>query len=283
MRIKRKFPQIPWIAHFSDPWAGTPYPVRLKTIVTPFRRLFEKYVFEHADLVVFVSSALRTIASEKYPDWVKNKIVVLPHVFDPELYGESEHEEGEVFKLTYVGGLNQVRGIEPVKEAMEILKRNGTNLNRLKIQLVGQEMNREAEILNKVHPGLAETVGPVGYLDSLKLMKSADCLLVVDANLQYSPFFPSKLVDYLGSYRPVVGISPANSFSSTVLREQGFRVFGYGELVDFAGYLKEIMEHSISMPLPNREKIGRYSAQSVASIFLHLTDLARSNCVSSAK
>lgn len=205
-------------------------------------------------------------------------MVVLPHVYDPELYGEFDGRESKNFRLTYVGGFNQVRGIEPLAEIIQTLKAEGANLDLLKIELVGPNMQREEHILNDIHAGLAASTGKVGYIDSLHIMKRADCLLLLDADLEYSPFFPSKLVDYLGSGRPIVGISPTNSCSSKVLREQGFMAFDYRQLKEFAAYLKGILNGKMQLPESRHEKTCRYSAERVAPDFLSLVERARFNC-----
>jgi len=69
-------------------------------------------------------------------------------------------------------------------------------------------------------PGLVKVLPPVDYRTSLALMRSADLLLNIDAPFKNSIFLPSKLVDYIGAERPVLGISPTGT-ASRVIRELG--------------------------------------------------------------
>jgi hypothetical protein len=47
-------------------------------------------------------------------------------------------------------------------------------------------------------------------------MKSADGLLVIDAPAETSVFLPSKLIDYVGAGRPVLGITPPGTASTLI-------------------------------------------------------------------
>ncbi len=60
---------------------------------------------------------------------------------------------------------------------------------------------------------------PVPYLDSIKVLSEADILLVIDAPLKDSPFFPSKLADYIGAGKPVVALSPLSSTTTQIVRD----------------------------------------------------------------
>ena len=59
-------------------------------------------------------------------------------------------------------------------------------------------------------------------------MKKSDCLLVIDAPSNKSIFFPSKLADYIGSNRPIFGISPKGT-TRRILNELGYYCFDTDE------------------------------------------------------
>jgi glycosyltransferase involved in cell wall biosynthesis len=277
--VKRRFPRLPWIAHFADPWAETPYPIRFRAVNSRLRRLLEKRVLSSADMAIFVSDELKDFMLDKYGSSFRKKFFVLPHVFDPELYGDPvESDCNGILKMAYVGGLNKVRGVDPLCKVLKKLLNSGVPLKRFRLQLAGPKMEEEEKLLNDVHPGLAEWLGPVGYVESLHVMRQADCLLLMDANVGSSPFFPSKLADYLGSGRPVIGISPSGSCSSRILREQGYPTYDYDHLDQFAEYLKEIVTGSRQLPMPNQEKSRQYSAEKVATGFVSLVNLAKDLC-----
>jgi hypothetical protein len=63
---------------------------------------------------------------------------------------------------------------------------------------------------------------PVDYATSLELMASSDLLLVVDAPAERSPFLPSKLVEYVGSGRPIAAFSAPGPSADLVRRLGGW-------------------------------------------------------------
>ena len=52
-------------------------------------------------------------------------------------------------------------------------------------------------------------------------MHSTDAFLLIDANIQNSPFFPSKLVEYFAFTKPIIAITPENSETHKLLKETG--------------------------------------------------------------
>jgi glycosyltransferase involved in cell wall biosynthesis len=278
LSLKRRFPGLPWIAHFSDPWAETPYPIRYRAINSRIRRILEGRVLERADMVVFPSEELKDFMLEAYGASFRRKFFVLPHVYDPGLYGTRAVESDGLLRLAHVGGLNKVRGGDPLYHVLKKLVADGIPLDRLRIQLVGPAMQGDREVIDDMYPGLVERLGQVRYVESLRIMSAADCLLLIDADIGSSPFFPSKLADYFGSGRPVIGITPSGSCSSNLLREQGFPVFDYDQLGELAHYLGNIILGNTRLPRPNQEKLERYSAERVAGEFISLAARAQSLC-----
>ncbi|MEA2329376.1 MAG: hypothetical protein QOE68_4335, partial [Thermoanaerobaculia bacterium] len=65
-------------------------------------------------------------------------------------------------------------------------------------------------------------IGPVSYLESLDRMMAADQLVLIDAEFDDTNiFFPSKLVDYFGSGKPIIAITPPSGATARLLREAG--------------------------------------------------------------
>ena len=87
------------------------------------------------------------------------------------------------------------------------------------------------ELINSY--GLAakiKTTPVVEYKESLKLMKESDCLVVIDAPFEKSPFFPSKAVEYAGAEKPTLGITPKDSPTAKFLEKLGFWHFEHNQI-----------------------------------------------------
>ena len=118
--------------------------------------------------------------------------------------------------------------------------------------------------------GLDEIVhfgGKVPFLDSLALMKGADFLLLIDAPLKNhleSVFLPSKLIDYMGSGRPVIGVTPLRGASARVLRETGNFLCNLAEIRTIEETLEAINTGQLN-PEMNLSAIDKYHYRNVVA------------------
>jgi hypothetical protein len=92
----------------------------------------------------------------------------------------------------------------------------------VEVELIGSipAQFRDSAALHSLPPHTVRLMPPVDYKTSLALMQSADLLLNIDAPSEISVFLPSKLVDYIGAGRPILGITPPGT-ASRVIRELG--------------------------------------------------------------
>jgi hypothetical protein len=83
-------------------------------------------------------------------------------------------------------------------------------LDGVKVEAVGSIPPRmlRSDALRRLPAGLFAARGSVSYRESVRLMQTADVLMTIDAPARYSVFFPSKLVDYIGAGRQLLGIVP---------------------------------------------------------------------------
>ena len=110
--------------------------------------------------------------------------------------------------------------------------------------------------------------GKVPFLDSLTLMKDADFLLLIDAPLKdhsESIFLPTKLIDYMGSGRPVIGVTPLRGASARVLRETGNLLCDVAEIHTIEETLEAINTGQLS-PEMNRSAIDKYHYRDVVGM-----------------
>jgi hypothetical protein len=215
--------RLPWIAHLSDPWARNPFAPRKGPERTVNDRL-EARVFAAADRLLFTSQETMELSLATRPDAWRRKARVVPHAYDPELYPPAQAHEGPV-TLRYMGQFYGPRTPEPLFAALVELERLQPGSTRdLVVQIVGPSETSALKTASAdlLRPGLVQAVPSVDYVASLELMQSADVLLVVDAPARTSVFLPSKLVDYLGTRRPVVALTPPGAAASLVQRTGGW-------------------------------------------------------------
>lgn len=197
-----------WISHNSDPWADNPLS-RISHWTRTLQRRLERETFVKADALLFPSNEMAVMYRQRYPD-LAARVHTLNHSFDPAAYPPAVPPRdggGQRRILRYIGTFYGSRTPEPLFKALALL--SAEDRRGLKIEIVGG--GRSAGILRERY-GLADAVviqPSVSYRESLRLMAESDVLLVIDApSDEASVFFPSKLADYIGSQRPIIGISP---------------------------------------------------------------------------
>ncbi len=230
---------VPWIAHNSDPWADNPV-VRESAWSRRNNRRLEAAAFGAADALVFTSAETVALYRDRYPHRAP-AMHALNHAFDPADYPRAERppeRTGRPVTLRYLGSFYGPRSPAPLFAALRLLTTE--ERARLRIEIVGGG-RRVPALREAFGVGACVTLRPgVGYTESLRLMMESDLLLVIDApSTQPSVFFPSKLADYIGAGRPLLGISPPGT-TQRILTELGQPCADTTEIEAIAALLRRV-------------------------------------------
>ena len=249
MKLKEFF-NSKWIAHNSDPWADNPH-LHIPNYLKNYHQTLEKKVFQKADKLLFTSFETSEFYKNKYPNI---DIDFINHSFDKNLYPNTSKLKTQNSKVIfrYIGSFYGSRTPKPLFEALKLMKKS--ELEKFEIELIGG--GKKAEFLLKEYNLLnVKVLDSVSYLKSLELMKSSDCLLVIDApSDDISIFFPSKLADYIGSKTAIFGISPKGT-TNRILKELDYPCFELDEIenikdgilnmLNFQNEIKNIEQYDI--------------------------------------
>ena len=213
----------------------------------------------------------------RYPESWKEKSDVVSHCYDPALYpAERTPHRGMVFR--HMGDLygrrspaSLIRAVAAVREASPEL------LSEASFELVGgtsDAIKREIESLSL--EGLVKIRPRVRYLDSLREMRDADVLVLIEAPAAINVFLPSKLIDYLGAGPPVLALTPASGPASRILTGPADRVV---EPEDTAGAAAAIRNYIESWRAGGLRALGRsgeltpkFGCRATAARFAELFD-----------
>lgn len=216
-KLKKLYPSLKWVAHFSDPWVDNLY--NDYNWWTHFiNQHFQDQVFVNADKLLFTSQETIDLVTMPYFKKICNKADVLPHCFAEKLHQlPIKKTKRNQLLIRYVGQFYGNRQPDPLLKALQKIPQN--MLNKIRVEFVGSSTASLQERIN--HAELEKVVYPmpsVSYLRSLKLMNESDILLNIDAPVDSSPFLPSKLIDYIGANKPIFGITPPGA-ASKLLRD----------------------------------------------------------------
>jgi glycosyltransferase involved in cell wall biosynthesis len=211
VQVKRRFPNLRWIAHFCDPWANNPLEPRWD--IRLWNRWYEPQTLRAATYVTHSSPQALEQVLEAYPFLSPERTRLVPHVFDPGLYPPRPKRRNDRVTIRFLGTLFDRRTPQPVFLALgQLLKRRPELRDRMCLELIGKVEPAsllEGRAAAALPTGMVRHRPPLSYVESLELMYDADLLLVIEADIAATPFVPSKVTDYMGANTPIVGIVPA--------------------------------------------------------------------------
>jgi glycosyltransferase involved in cell wall biosynthesis len=268
LRLKKEF-GLPWIVHYFEPWAEQVY-IRGNRLCHYVNGRLERAVLERADAATFISEDIMDLAMAPYPQW-REKAHIFPLGFYPPSYPETTHGvQAEKLIFRYIGNFYGIRTPVPLLQAVARLKELYPVIaEKCEFKCVGG-VQHDVDAL-KCRYGIGSEVmfdPPVNYVESLRLMKTADVLMTIDAIGEGEVCLPSKLVDYVGARRPIWGMSPLGGPAERLVRETGGTVAAPNDIEGAVENIKTMWERYARHAYePNRrfEKVYRhYSLEGAA-------------------
>lgn len=216
--IKRLFPHIPWLASYGDLLNGNPYQKYYNHPLTKDDCELEKSLMDEYDGIMVTNpwQSRMMLSSIGKPE-LATKFHVVPHCFIPNLY-EKKQYANEKFLFSHVGMLYKYkRTSTPFIEAIKhILNRWPGYENIFHVQFVGAD---DKSIRDFIRSGsnIVSSHPAVSFSESINIMCASDALLLRDADFtedgcDFSPYFSSKLSEYLGAGMPVLAITQKKGF-----------------------------------------------------------------------
>jgi hypothetical protein len=221
LKLKKRFPEVFWIADFQDPFVGNPF----DSNTTLRERRFERELFSHADILSANTDTALAMWRERYPEHA-GKMTVTWGGYDPEEDVRPLPLASPTPLLSYVGVLFGARAPVALLESIARLAESG----RLKREDLTVEFAGDLDF-GPVAP-LAENLVAAGWLrirptyvpraEALRIAGQAHYLLLLDitpgnANLQV----PAKLFDQIRIARPILAFTAENSPTGRILEQSG--------------------------------------------------------------
>lgn len=268
----------PWIAQFSDPWTNNPYHSNHTRFRKAFDTRWEEKVVRHADFLIFPTKEILELFHEEYPDLnIRSKSAVLPHHYLPDLYNRqnlrTETDTFSSISISYFGDFYGVRSPEPLIKALEQLSHsNPALLSNVELNFYGNIESRFTAMIDSSPVTINR--GKVTYFESLTLMNKSDVLLLIDAPSKsgVNPFLASKLVDYLGAGKRILGITDLQGTSADILRKHGHYVVNPHDTTGIISALQECITSPLMPVEPPTEFMTKNVVGQLARIMNQLSD-----------
>ena len=287
MELKKRHPELIWIASFSDPINHSPYKYDTKTIRSYYpveRECFYLYchfyvrdrdeadAFENADLLLFICEEQRDFMIEQYMKYfhavdektIRDKCVIVPLSYIPEWNSPAEKDNaghGEVFTLAHFGRIYGLRIIEEFIYALFLFVKMYPN-RKLRIEQYGEFRRSDLKLIRKL--GLTDYFvihDKFSYEEGYQRMSEADAVLLFDTIMpedEIQPYLPSKVLEYSLLKKNVLAVTTSRSPAYRLMKKTDSVVCRY-DRHDILRGLEDIVLHGktsrIDYSFPNEEAV----------------------------
>lgn len=275
-KIKKKLHK-PWVAQFSDPWTRNPYHKNHSFLRKAFDRRWERKVVKFADVLVFPTREIQEMYCATYGQaYIESKSIILPHHYTPEFYQGGmavRSATGDTISFSYFGDFYGARSPEPFLAGLRyVISLHPELATRMKVTFYGN-------VESKFDPLLQQSPIPINrdkvpYRESLQHMMNSDVLLLVDAPSEngVNPFLASKLIDYLGAGKRILGITDLRGTAADILRKYGHHVVSPHGIEDISAAILQCMDKQQFPIIPPEE----FTTQSVVGRLTQVLTQAQS-------
>lgn len=283
LNLKKKLPDLKWIADFRDPWTEISYYKHLKLtkIADKKHRKLESEVFKNADVTLATSYT----DAENFRKKGANAFCIT-NGFDVDASTTlSMTEENSKtlplsnsttkFTLSYIGVLEQLRNPEILWETLnDLVQENADFKNDFELKFVGR---LDDKILQKIESSaLKNNLTYLGYQThdvALKHMQDSTVLSITNFPQESSKgIIPGKIFEYLATGKTILSFGPKDADVEKILNEtKAGKHFGYDEKENLKKFILESYENWKSGTLnPNAENIEQFSRKNLTQKLVDL-------------
>ncbi|MDB4759032.1 hypothetical protein OAF99_01695 [Akkermansiaceae bacterium] len=224
-----------WVAFIHDPFPGQcyPFPYAKPRSLIGYREknCFQK-MLSAATVISFPSLRLKEWMSRFYFG-LEEKSIIQPHLgyetedllwleSDPPVDNQPNHllvRDG-CFNLLHSGTLLGPRDPSFLFAAFQkLLDDHPDAENKAFLHIVGRLTPEHMKIVSEKKGNIFVHDKRYSYLESLRLQKASQVLVILEAVTDDSPFMPAKLADYAMAGKPILALTPSTSETSRLLSE----------------------------------------------------------------
>jgi len=245
LNLKKKLPNLKWIADFRDPWTEISYYKHLKLTKSSDKkhRQLESAVFKTADIILATSYT----DAENFRKNGANAVCIT-NGFDKTDSSQIPKSSNtntlkSKFTLSYIGVLEQLRNPGNLWKALDdLLKINADFADNFSLKFVGRI---DDKILHEIeNSSLKNSIVNLGYLSHDKAiyeMQSSDILLITNfPNESSRGIIPGKIFEYLATGKQIISFGPDRADVSKILDEtHAGKHFSYTDCEKIKEYILE--------------------------------------------
>ncbi|CAN5386426.1 glycosyltransferase family 4 protein [soil metagenome] len=255
LALKKKFPNLRWIADMRDPWTDIYYYKDLLHTPPAKRKdaRYERMVLEQADQIVVVSDSIRKAFASKSAHIDIQKIQVIANGFDEDDFKNLEATEKNNFYITYVGTMADTYKPEVFFEVLKSLIQQFPE-KKIRFRFIGSIPWTVKEITKKLDiEASCEWIGHVNHDEAIRYMQISDVLLLIIPDAPGAEgILTGKLFEYMGTGRLILGLGPKQGDAAGIIKEcNAGRMFERNEKETLKAWLQDVMHNGSTAGIEN--------------------------------
>lgn len=242
LKIKKKYPEINWIADLRDPWTDIYYysqfyPTCISRLID---RRFEESVLRKADKIITVGFSLKKLFISKV-NGIEKKTEIITNGYDEDDFSGITSFNPPVFAITYAGTLSDIYPVDGFLKALQLLKEKN---NEFILRFIGSVTQNQKELIQSVSgKSNCEFIAYVDHSAAVKFMLNTSVLLLIIPDHQSNKsIITGKIFEYIASGKPIICLGPSDGDAAEIIRTGGYgRTFDYSDSKGIYEYLMQII------------------------------------------
>lgn len=275
-QIKKKNPDVKWIASFSDPINHSPYKFDQRTYrgYSIFEKVafhlychfyvqddLEAVAFENADILVFICEEQKQFMLDQYEKYyhridrknIEEKCVIVPlNMIDdwmPKISHQHLEKTTDTYHLAHFGRVYGLRIIEKFIQAVARFCKDYPNIMFV-IDQYGEFQKSDRECIRTLGlENIFHIHDKISYEECLNRMNESDGVLIFDTILPedtIQPYLPSKLMEYAYLQKDTLAISTSTSPTYRIMKQSNGIVARYDEDEIYNALVDLLVHHKTS-------------------------------------
>jgi glycosyltransferase involved in cell wall biosynthesis len=274
LKLKKKYPDINWIADLRDPWTNIYYYSQFyPTFISKWiDRKYEETVLRKTDKIITVGFSLKKLFLSKVKG-IESKTEVITNGYDEDDFSGFFSSDPPVFTITYVGTLSDIYPVDGFLKALQLLKEKN---NEFILRFIGSVAQSQKELIQSVTSDLNQEFIPyVGHSAAVKFMLNSSVLLLIIPNHQSNKsIITGKIFEYIASGKPIICLGPSDGDAAEMIRTGGYgRTFDYSDSTGIYEYLMQLVSGN---SLTEKNSHGAFSRRELTKKIIPLLINAKS-------
>lgn len=268
LNLKKKLPNLKWVADFRDPWTEISYYKHLKLTNRSDKkhRFLESEVFKNADITLATSYT----DAENFRKNGANAFCITNGFDESDSNAQALKLSNSQtqFTLSYIGVLEQLRNPENLWKALDnLVKTNSDFAENFRLKFVGRIDDKILEMIE--NSNLKDHILNLGYVSHDKAvgeMSKSNLLLMTNfPNESSKGIIPGKIFEYLATGKQIISFGPEKADVAKILNEtKAGKHFGYKDSKEIEDFISEKFELWKSGNLSeNTENIEQFSRKNL--------------------